>query len=1146
MSKLRAKPMQGSTTPSLKRLINVLICALSTLGVCVPSLGQEGPVSPKPIEGVSPAEPARKEAATSNGKSSLENVLPPPAFRYLYDKKTNEPVAVPYDVTLEDLLRAKAGGDRNQTGPKVATINAIAIDGVADDERATLKVTFTIRLLKSDQFVSVPLYLNEAVLIQPPVYTGYGEESPFEKKDPEFGYVWWFRGRGRHDLELTVSVPLKKQLPSRRLVLSLPPSPVSRAKLILPGPSLTTKASREQTSLDITPTRDARTLVDAIDLGTRFDLTWNPAVEIKPSEASLESQTIIRAQIEADQVVLRAEQQVKSLQGQFDKFNVRLPSATEQFKLDDPERLSYTTDPKNPTRVAVTLKEKSNSAQLFWTVNLPTKSKVLMLDGFLVEGAKNESVRKQVGRIGLSLAEGLRFTSEPSDPNILRINAGEFPASLGPVVRAYQFLGQPFKLTTKFDEVKPYFQVKPQFVLKASAQQLELDGVFDYRVDRDSLNEVILAWPDLKAEGWTLESVDEPGVVESHAVDEKGQITVRLVKHQPGGFSLHLRATRPVKPGEEMTLTLPRPKSASRLSPTSLILANAENVETELTSRGETFMQLLSSTNLELPESVRGRKVTAYRVDTDEQRFSLRVTPQKQRVRTDSLVEAHWQDNQFQIVQHLIYDVSYERLSQIRVAIPATLEPERIRFYTSRDVELTSDPIATPPGTPRQILLKLGEGHLGRFEIQARYAVPFAKDSAFDTDAEVALPILGSSDEAFSEVRVSLLQSDWFDAEPVSRDLWKPQFSRQEAWQWLADGSPAAIPLKLVRSTHATGKGNVSHALITAQVDGTGQGIVRAQFRVSTRSTALPVVLPATATLTRFYWDERLLQARDFVESPAESRKYTIQIPEESDKNSYAEHLLTIEYQDRFSSILGWSERLEMRPPTLPRCLWDGTVIWQTVMPKDQHLFTYPSSATPRFHWKRNGIIWSRQSDYTPQYLSQWVTPNSIKPPAEVDLGIPESSTNRYVFVQFGSPQLLAFQTMNSSMVLFFGAGFSLVVGFILLRLVVLRHVMTVLLLSLVIATFGLWYSAPLELLVQPMIAGLIFPATAVLLDSWIRRRSDTGILSFENQGEFPPIQAFGSHHGSRQADPNEVTVHRAFVRDSQSSLPVESGSGVS
>jgi hypothetical protein len=198
------------------------------------------------------------------------------------------------------------------------------------------------------------------------------------------------------------------------------------------------------------------------------------------------------------------------------------------------------------------------------------------------------------------------------------------------------------------------------------------------------------------------------------------------------------------------------------------------------------------------------------------------------------------------------------------------------------------------------------------------------------------------------------------------------------------------------------------------------------------------------------------------------------------------------------------------------------------------------------FHWQRTGFIWRRKSDLSSDYVQQWVTPRLVKRPPESDLLVPEATTNNYMFSQFGSPHPLTFQTLSSPMVLFFGAGFSLAVGFVMLRLVVLRHVMTLLVTSLIVAFIGLWYSAPLELLIQPMIAGLVFPATAVLLDRWVRNRNDNGILSFEGQGDFPPMQAFGSHYGGRIADPNGVTVHRPGSRDSRSNVPIESGSGVS
>ena len=1137
--------MQGRLAPLSSRYMSALFWVLMVVSAQSFVTGQDVPSTSKSGDSNS-SESSKKETAAGSAKSSLEGAptLPPATVKYLQNKN-GELVPVLNTASWEDFLKFLEGRTKPLNGPQSATIREIEITGTADEERAKLKVVYTISLPQAEVPVSVPLYLNEAVLLETPTYTGHGKESPSDKKDPDQGFVWWFQGRGPHRLELSVSVPLRKQFPSRRLVITLPPSLFSRATLRLPHAAVNLKAFREQTIIESTPTGEGKSEVVAIDLGTRFDLQWNPAADSRLNQVSLESQSTIRASIEADYVQVRAEQIVKSLQGTFDKFEVRLPQGADQIRLEESEKLSWRFDPKNPQKVLVSLKEKSNSAILIWSLRLPIKLRTFTLDGFSVEGASKES-----GRIGLAIEEGLRLPTEPSDPSLVRINAGEFSPNMGPVVRAYQFLGQPFKFTTKIDEVKPYFQVRPLLTLKASAQQLELDAAFEYRVDRDSLNEVVLNWPEHKSEGWTIDSVDEPGIVEGHSIDDKGQINVRLVKHQAGRFTVHMRARRSMKSGDDIAFTLPRPKSASRLSPALITIANAENVESELTTRGETFMQQVSSASVELPEGMRGLKATAYRVDTDEQSFSLRVTPQKQRIRTESLIEANWQDNQFRINQHLIYDVTYERLSQIRVSIPASLEAERIRFFTSRETELTPEvlPLSSAPvaSAVRQVVLKLGEAQLGRFEIHARYTVPFAKETALDSEAEVTLPILGCVDVPFSQTRVSLIPSEWFDAEPASAETWTPQFFRQEAWQWLAEGSPASLPLKIVRSTHATGGGNVSQGLVTLYVDPLGNGRVRAQFRVTTRSSSLPVQLPATATLAKFYWDERPLTSREFVELPPESHRFTVQVPVESAKPTSLDHLLTIEYQDRFSSELGWTESLELRPPQLPKCLWDKQVVWQVGLPSGHHLWTYPSSATPMFHWHRYGFIWSRKSEPGSDELKTWIAPDPARMPPESEVLIPEATMNLYSFSQFGSPQPLVFQTLSTSMVLFLGMGFSLAVGFVMLRVVVVRHVMTLLLTGLLVAIFGLWYSAPLELLIQPMIAGLIFPATAVMLESWIRYRNDSAVMSFEGQGEFPPLNAFGSHYGVRQTDPNEATVHRSATRDSHPSVSVESGSGVS
>ena len=1146
--------MRGRLTLSWQRVINSLVCVLVLAGArsnvnaqTVPSASKA--VESKPTEGNGTK---KKEAASNSGKPPSDSVLPPATIRYL-PNKDNELIPIPNDVSFESYIKYIEEERNKPVGPQTYTITEIDIDGVANDERATLTATFTVRLQESDRFERVPLFFNDAVLIQRVSYIGGGEEYS-DKKDPKQGHVWWFKGKGPHQLKLVFSVPLQKPLPSRHLIVPLPISAISHIKMTLPFPSVKPTIFPEQTVVEVKPAGDGKTSIDVRGLGSHLDLSWQPNIDIGPNDVLLESLTTIFAQIESDQVSLRVNQKINSLYGQFDHISETLPTAAELIALDGPEKPSYKFDSDNRQRVTVTFKEKAASAQLNWILRIPAKLKTpLTIDGFVIDDA-----RKHVGWIGLSIAEGLQF-SERRNPAFLTMNqtlasvpVGEFPSAMGSARLAYKFISQPFKLVTVFDEVKPYFEVKPRLVLHASAQQLILDGTFDFRVDRYSMNSVALTWPNFKSEGWTIDSVEEPRVVESYEIDEKGQVTeihARLVKHFTGPFSVHLRAHRQFKSGDEVTFSMPRPKTASRLSPSILLLVNAENVESDLTARGETVFHQLPSTALDsnpLPEFAKTLKATPYQVDTDEQSFGLRVTPQKQRIRTESFVEAEWQENQFRMIQHLHYTVDYERLNQVRLVVPSAIDLDRCRFvgvFGEKNVELQPESLPASGGSGRQIQLKLSESHLGKFEIQVTYSIPFPKHPTFDSETHVELPFLENVDEPFSQTEVSLVQSDWFDAEPVSTEVWRLQRNRLDAWEWMAEGSPSNLTLKLVRSTHGNETGNVSRAFVKITLDETGDGIVRAQFRVSKRATLLPVQLPSNAKSASFFWDAKPLSKRECVETPVGSHRFVIE-PEGSEESLSQEHLLTITYQEKFSSTMGWTERLDLRSPILSNCSWKE-VIWQVVLPAGQHLLTYPTSAATLFRWQRTGLVWSRVSDRDTDWLQKWITENTVGSP-ELDEILSEKNGNSYLFRQLDLPRSVVFQTLTSSMILLFGMGFSLVVGFIMLRVVALCHVLTLLFLGLIVAIAGLWYAAPLELLLQPMIAGMFFPVVAVLLEGWVRKRYENGSLSFDGKGEFPPLHAFGSHYGIRQTDPNESTVHRPAFRESESGVHVESGSGVS
>jgi hypothetical protein len=955
-------------------------------------------------------------------------------------------------------------------------------------------------------------------------------------------------------LKLVFNVPLQKPIPSRHLVVPLPVSAVSHIKMTLPFSSVKPTVLPEKAVWSVTPAGAGKTAIEVIGLGSHLDLSWQPNIDVRPNDVSLESQTTIYAQINADQVNVRASQKLYSLSGQFDRVSVTLPTEAELISLEGPERPSIEIDPEKRQQAIVTFREKISSAQLNWTLRLPAKLRSpLTIDGFVVEESR-KSVVQHSGTIGLSLAQGLQFSDRrgPTYPTLGQtlpgIQVSEFPSTMGPVDRAYKFITQPFKLVTIFDEVKPSFEVKPQLALIASPHQLTLEGDFEFRVDRFSLNEVALTWPNLKSEGWTIDNVEEPGVVDSYTPpDDKGQIIVRLAKSFSRTFSIRIRAHRQFRPNDDVLFTLPRPRSASRLSPTTLILINAENVETELTVRDETVMRPLPSSSLEtasIPKSAKDLKAMAFRIDTDEQSFGLHVIPKKQRLHTETFIEAKWHDTQFRLVQHLYYNIEYERLNQIRLIVPPAIDIERCQFLTAKNVSLKPETYPSPPGSNHLIQLKLSDAPLGKCEIQVVYYVPFVKFPASDTQALVELPFFESSDEPFSQTRVSLSQSDWFDAEPSSIDMWQPQRNRQDAWEWLADGSQPNLSLKLVRSTRGNETGNVSMALVKVTLDETGDGMVRAQFRVSTRATLLPVRLPSNAKSAEFYWNNKLLTNRECIESPVGSHHYVIE-PERTDVSGYGEHLLTIEYHEKFGSKMGLSDGLTLQSPILMNCSWNK-VFWQVELPSGQHLLTYPPSAATLFHWQRTGFVWSRVSDYDSEFLQKKLVEGIVTLPNSDD-DLSRKNGNSYLFRQLDSPKPLVFQTLSSSMTLLLGAGFSLLAGFVTLRVVVLRHVLTLLLLALIVAITGLWYSAPLQLLLQPMIAGLLLPVAAVLLEGWIRKRYDISAIPFERPGEFPPLHAFGgSHFIVRQTDPNEATLHRLPSRESESSMRIESGSGVS
>ncbi|MDB5337811.1 MAG: hypothetical protein JWN70_3430, partial [Planctomycetaceae bacterium] len=398
--------------------------------------------------------PAPKPEA-AQGTSAEKPAPPKPAGSDVIPLKNANGEVVPLLRTplLEEVLAELAARRQRLTPePTQWSVAGISLVGTADGDHAVLQSTLQIQLLVDAKWIKVPLRLTEATL-QDQSYTGPGEATS-GGIDPDQGYLWYLKGKGLHVLKLNLIVPIRKELPARRLQLTLPPTVVSELKLRVPVPRLTAKGDEQSRArLILTPTADGATTIEMLGLGPRLDVTWQPQPDLGTVETVLEARTAITATVDGRAVLMEANQRLGALQGSFNQVQVRLPRGGELLKVEGELYKEHAVDAKDPSLVTVTLKEAVSSAvpvDLKWTVRveLPAKSERVLLEGFEVAKAKI-----QTGHLALRLVGDYRLERiDGQNQFVQRDNLSTLEKALPPfpsredVSSAYSILRQPFQL----------------------------------------------------------------------------------------------------------------------------------------------------------------------------------------------------------------------------------------------------------------------------------------------------------------------------------------------------------------------------------------------------------------------------------------------------------------------------------------------------------------------------------------------------------------------------------------------------------------------------------------------------------------------------------------------------------------------------
>ena len=248
-----------------------------------------------------------------------------PSLYYLKDKQGNLQAVPNFGFEdFEELYRLKHQLAPGEQRP-LYSIQQISASGTAAGGYAELAIQFRI-LVRDDQWVRVPLRLDQAILRATPECQGPGEQFVHFENEGK-GYVAWIHGTAgsQHQISLKTLVPLATVGDQTRWKLLFPRATAAELKFAVPLAGAVAKVSEGATLLP--PTRkDGETGLGVLGVSGEFELTWRPggahAVEVP---TTLEAVGAVASRIDGRGVNAEATLTVKSYGAAFDRFRVRLP-----------------------------------------------------------------------------------------------------------------------------------------------------------------------------------------------------------------------------------------------------------------------------------------------------------------------------------------------------------------------------------------------------------------------------------------------------------------------------------------------------------------------------------------------------------------------------------------------------------------------------------------------------------------------------------------------------------------------------------------------------------------------------------------------------------------------------------------------------
>ncbi|NQV23562.1 MAG: hypothetical protein HQ518_04255, partial [Rhodopirellula sp.] len=708
--------------------------------------------------------------------------------------------------------------------------------------------------------------------------------------------------------------------------------------------------------------------------------------------------------------------------------------------------------------------------------------------------------------------------------------------------QAYRLPGRNSSIQFQLERIEASYRVSPSYELLFHEAAAELSARFEIIVYRGSLDHVRLRWPGRVSEEWQQIEVVEPAervqivgssggsgeplkpATGSNPSPMKDEIELHFAEplnRTHGAVAVEIRARRPVQLGEEAFL-ISIPTADSESKPVShLKVLNASNVESTIAAAGDTELRFVSDEDqigavetAELPLNLLPRYIES---TSPRLTFRATVTTHDQVVTSSSGVVFKLSEDQIAVEQKLRYSVMYKELDRLRILVPGTIRPDAFRLLASdgtSSVPLTAEVGGLEIDGVRQIRVNLPAPKIGRFDILCSYSVPV--DSVFVSSgvADIEVSLLQPAEIQSETTRVEI-RSPGNVGVQLRGEQWTQELTLSSAPSWITPGTVRNVSLKLEAAPErATQNFVVRRSALRTRFQNGAATRTTGVYLIDGDISFLTVTLPANTDHSSLsvWWDGQPLTDESLVSSEVNGKTSDVRILLD-DQPRREQHTLTLEFDVSWSGGFSGFNELHTSAPRFASDVWLADTIWEIVLPVDQHLFVYPNNYTPAFSWQRQALVWQRRPIDLGISLNDWLLVNAepdlvtslqtqlqtlqFDPLASLPYG------NNYLFNAFGHQQEVRFQTMSEPAIILTGAGLTLAIGLVLLRIPATRHVLTVLVVGFGLSLAGLWHLEAVQLLLQPAVFGLILAVIASVIESRVKRRQRASLVTFSSPSDF-------------------------------------------